>query len=185
MNRLSILYLVLVMFLSCDSNGSDFELDSPKKSTSKYESEIRSNLELSWDAPVLWEKYKSSSTMRLASYKVPYTDDYSSDYGDLSITVLNGFSGNLQANVNRWRRQLGLKPQPLDAIMSQAIIKNNDLGEYNIFKIINHDNIQSAFICAIMSTANSTIFIKLNIKPEKIIEVEESFIDFCQTFGAS
>ena len=183
MKKMPIVYLVFVMFLSCDSSGSNYESNSKKKSTSKNQNELRSNLELYWDAPIFWEKYESLSTMRLASYKVPYGDDYSSDFGDLSITVLNGFSGNLHANVNRWRRQLGLKPQPPNVIMNQAIVKNNELGKYNIFKIINDDNLESAFICAIMSTANSTIFVKLNIKPEQILEVEKTFIDFCQTFA--
>ena len=44
--------------------------------------------------------------MRLASFEVPY----STGSGDLSIMELSGSGGGLEANVNRWRGQIGLDP---------------------------------------------------------------------------
>ena len=177
-----IMFLLPIFIASCNQKNSQYNSEVKNKSDYLDKNEVVSSLNIFWDAPKNWQEYQSSSSMRLASYKVPYENDNFSNYGDLSITVLSGFGGNLHSNVNRWRRQVGLKPKPLNDIMNESLEQINQIGKYYIFKIINDNNANSAFICAVMSTVNSTIFVKLNVKPEKIDKLEKSFVDFCQTF---
>ena len=47
--------------------------------------------------------------MRLASFNAPYGNGIA----DISVTNFSGDGGGLKANVNRWRKQLGMEPQSI------------------------------------------------------------------------
>jgi hypothetical protein len=116
--------------------------------------------------------------MRLASYNVPYSDGY----GDLSIMVLSGDGGGVEANINRWRGQISLEPQTISDINKISEKRKNKLGEYQIFEVINNENKEKAFICAIIPSTDTTIFVKLSISADGISEVKDDFIYFCHSF---
>ncbi|HMB70028.1 MAG TPA: hypothetical protein VKU85_11985, partial [bacterium] len=61
---------------------------------------------LSWTLPDGWEEVPSSSSMRLATFRVGEGDNAS----EVAITRFPGQVGGLLANVNRWRDQLDLAP---------------------------------------------------------------------------
>ena len=129
----------------------------------------------SWKKPESWIP-SSGSSMRLASFDVPFSDGT----GDLSVIQLSGTGGGLEANVNRWRRQLNLEPQTLSEIEKEMIEKKVGLGVYNIIQIINEE-MDSAFLCAILPAGNQTLFVKLSAKPPGIREIETDFILFCSS----
>ena len=87
-----------------------------------------------WDAPSNWIETDKGS-IRLASYKIPYLESYA----DLSITKFPGNAGGIEANVNRWRSQLGLSKQTLNEIEPKSISGISGLGKYSIYRIQNNN----------------------------------------------
>ena len=173
--------LFFILLYGCDKsdNVKTYRLakQNSQSSIAKSESQISSNLEFSWNAPDLWEKGKKTS-MRLASYNVPY----SNGVADLSITNFSGDGGGMLSNVNRWRKQLDLPFQTAEEINNNVIIGVSSLGNYEIHKIINDNNKETAFLCSILSIENSTIFVKLISTISGIKELENQFKDFCSSF---
>ena len=129
----------------------------------------------SWKKPESWIP-SSGSSMRLASFDIPYSEGS----GDLSVIQLGGTGGGIEANVNRWRRQLNLEPQTLSKIEKEMIENKGGLGVYNIIRIINEE-MDSAFLCAILTAGNQTLFVKLSANPHGIREIEADFISFCSS----
>ena len=132
-----------------------------------------------WKKPESWIP-SSGSSMRLASFDIPYSEGS----GDLSVIQLGGTGGGIEANVNRWRRQLNLEPQSLSKIEKEMIKKRGGLGVYNIIRIINEE-MDSAFLCAILTAGNQTLFVKLSANPHGIREIEADFILFCSSLKIS
>ena len=176
-------YCIVVTLISCtiNDNTRSYQLAKTNKQNAnnkEKKSEIKSN-ELIWVKPDTWIATKGSS-MRLASYSV----SYSGGLGDLSVIKLAGAGGGLESNVNRWRKQLNLESISLAKIEENIIKKEGHLGPYSIKQIINEE-IDSAFLCAIIPTGSFTIFVKLSLKPMGIIEVKDDFITFCSSLNFS
>ena len=129
----------------------------------------------SWKKPESWIP-SSGSSMRLASFDVPF----SGGIGDLSVIQLSGTGGGFEANVNRWRRQLNLDSQSLFEIEKEMIDYKGGLGDYKIIRIINEE-LDSAFLCAILPAGNQTLFVKLSANPKGVREIETDFISFCSS----
>ena len=128
-----------------------------------------------WETPEMWV-ISSGSSMRLASFEVPYMGGT----GDLSVIQLAGTGGGLMPNINRWRRQLNLEPQSLHEIEKDMIEKKGKLGKYKMIRIVNFQN-NSAFLVAIIPVKNQTLFVKLSADPPGIQEAESDFIFFCSS----
>ena len=58
----------------------------------------------------------------------------------------------------------------------------NNLGKFSIYKIINVQNSEIAFLCMIQSLDDSTIFVKLKSTENGINKLEAIFYDFCFSF---
>lgn len=173
------IYLVFILLiLGCDPNEDikSYQVQKSPLETKKIESK-ESSSNLDWSIPKGWIK-SSGAKMRLASFNVPF----SGGYGDLSVMTLSGDGGGIEANINRWRAQINLEPQNISDINKNSEKRNNPLGDYQIFKIINSQNKDKAFICAIMPSKKNTVFIKLSISTEGIYEVKDDFITFCDSF---
>ena len=137
------------------------------------------SIELIWETPDSWISSEGSS-MRLASFAIPY----SGGTGDLSVIQLGGDGGGLKSNVNRWRGQLNLEPISLMEIENNILRETGLLGTYSIIQIINQ-KMDSAFLCAIIPTGDYTIFVKLSLKPNGIIEIKDDFVTFCSSLNFS
>jgi len=170
--------------VSCNNEGNIRTYKVYKQSLETEPKESLLGSEISWDVPDSWIQYNSDSSMRLASFQVPYYgyDSSKIDYGDLSIFIFNRDSGSDQENVNRWRGQIELPPQTESEINSSARNEINDLGSYKIFKLINKSGPDTAFLCAIIPMNDDKIFLKLSIPKIGINMVEKDFFDFCQSF---
>jgi hypothetical protein len=134
---------------------------------------------LIWEKPDSWIPSEGSS-MRLASFAIPY----SVGTGDLSVIQLGGDGGGLKSNVNRWRGQLNLGPIDLFDIEKDIVKEKGQLNIYKTIQIINQE-VDSAFLCAIIPYGNYTIFVKLSLKPIGIMEVKDDFITFCSSLKFS
>ena len=164
MKLLKLSIFILILLIGCNSDQNIRSYKIYKQPLIKESSQLSFDQKIDWKIPKSWVKYKHESSMRLASFQVPYYgyDFSTTGYGDVSISILDGDGGGLKANVNRWRNQLDLESQTLTEIHSSAQNKVNKLGKYQIFKIINKSNSDMAFICAVMPIEDSTIFIAKN-----------------------
>ena len=181
MNMKYLYIILLISLFSCNKDKYIKRYSIPKLEKSNDSisfPENKVNKSFNWVVPDNWIEGKKSS-MRLASYSIPYNDEVA----DVSITNFSGDGGGLLQNVNRWRKQLGLDSitdKKLDQIIE---IKKSKLGNYSYIKIINKENQDSAFLCSIIQIENSTIFIKLNSTVQGIEILENEFINFCSSFN--
>ena len=171
----------LIFSCTSENNVRTYRLQKTNvtKEVKLKESKVQESRELSWVTPDSWNPSEGSS-MRLASFSVPY----SKGIGDLSVIKLSGSGGGLESNVNRWRRQLNLSPLNIDQIEKSITMMEGNLGKYGLLEIVN-ENDAAAFICAIFSLDESTIFVKLSLRPAGITEVEDDFITFCSSLNFS
>ena len=171
------------LIFSCTSENNIRTYGLQKTNVTKEvklkESKVQESKGLSWVKPDSWIPSEGSS-MRLASFSVPY----SKGIGDLSVIKLSGSGGGLESNVNRWRRQLDLEPQTLEEIKATSIMGSSMIGNFSVYKLIN-DELNQAFLCAILPYADSTIFIKLNSSIITANALEKKFLDFCSSFKSS
>ena len=170
------LYIFLIIS-SCDNDKHIHTYSLPKnqKIVNKLDKKVNDINSLTWNKPSSW-KVSSGSSMRLASFDVPYKYGV----GDLSVIKLQGDGGGISSNINRWRRQLNLSPISLAYIEKQLTFYKGYIGEYSVIEIYDSSNV-NAFICAIIPYNDVTIFVKLSIKSSGNIEVKNDFINFCNT----
>ena len=170
----SILLLIVAQSCGQENHVRTYRLPKPEKPSQKQKVETPTS-GFSWKKPESWIP-SSGSSMRLASFDVPYSDGM----GDLSVIQLGGTGGGFEANVNRWRRQLNLEPQSLSEIEKEMIENKGGMGLYNVIGIINEE-LGSAFLCAILPAGNQTLFVKLSANPKGVREIETDFISFCSS----
>ena len=175
-----LLVCFLFIILSCDSGDHirTYRLPKTNMIPDKQDAVTSRNekLKLSWEKPESWIE-TSGHAMRLVSFNVPF----SNGIGDLSMTTFEGSSGGVEANVNRWRQQIGLEPLNGSEINQSSINKDGQLGKYEIFKLVNEKNPDLAILSAIFNLETSTLFVKLAIDSNGIEETEDDFITFCKS----
>ena len=183
-SKFSLIILVVALFFSCENKEHirTYRLAKTQDNIQRknVNSEKQSNSNLTWEISELWEEVPGHS-MRLASFQVPCGDES----GDLSVTTLEGSSGSIFANVQRWMGQIGLENVTEAEINSLNKIKIGKLGQYNYFKLINPRKEQKAILVSIYRINNSSVFIKLMSSISCIKENENEFIKFCGSFALS
>ena len=181
-NKFFSCFLCLIVF-SCKSenNVRTYKLKKTNvvEEVMLEKSTVQESKGLSWIKPKSWTSSEGSS-MRVASFSVPYSEGK----GDLSVIKLGGSGGGLESNVNRWRRQLNLSSLNINQIEESITMMEGNLGAYGMLEIIN-ENDGSAFICAIFSLADETIFVKLSLNISGMKDVKIDFINFCSSLTIS
>ena len=177
-----ITYFSLILFvLSCNINDKTRTYKLPKtiiqETIAKESFNMNESEGLKWEKPNSWVP-SNGSAMRSASFSVPFSEGT----GDLSVIQLGGTGGGLEPNVNRWRRQLNLEPLTINEIEKIIIKQAGKLGVYNMLHIVD-DKMNNAFLCAIISTDDVTIFVKLSLNPNGISEIKDDFIAFCSSLN--
>jgi len=170
-------FCLLVFSCTMNDNTRTYKLVKTKFPETITNTKTKKSQVLSWNKPERWV-VSDGSSMRLASFSVPY----SKGGGDLSVIKLDGSGGGIEANINRWRRQLNLTPLSLVAIEKDITSKQGNLGNYKMIEIINSET-NDAFLCAIILLKDSTIFVKLSLKIEGIAEIKNEFITFCSSLN--
>ena len=178
-NQISFILLLLVS-LSCDSGHHTRTYHLPKTKVNTFTpstvDKVTTISRFTWEKPASWIPAEGSA-MRLASFEIPY----SIGSGDLSIMELGGDGGGLEANVNRWRGQIGLDPLTKLEINDEAENGVSKLGNYQLFQLINPEKKESAFLAAVFPLESRTLFIKLTASADGILEIEKDFKDFCSS----
>ena len=145
-----------------------------KKERIQAKSSNSKQLKITWDILENWEE-TSGNNFALATYKI---NDKVFD-AEISITMFPGNAGGVKNNVNRWRRQLELPELDIESINKNAEIRSNSLGKFSIYKIINDQKPETAFLCMIQSSGDNTIFIKLKSTFNGINRLKNIFYNFC------
>lgn len=133
--------------------------------------------DLKWSAPAEWAP-KPGSAMRKGSYAVkgPGGD------ADLAITAFPGDTGGLEANLNRWRGQVGLPPQagaeltgPLEKFTAHGLeITVADYTGPNGTRLLG----------AIVPFQGNTWFFKLMGPDATVAPAKPGFLEFLRTIQA-
>lgn len=169
----------LFILNSCSENNSIRTYNLPKnlKVNTEVDKNVESTKNLLFNKPTSW-KSSSGSSMRIASFDVPYKYGV----GDLSVIQLDGDGGGISSNVNRWRRQLSLEPLAIADIESKLSIYEGVIGKYSVIEIVDIEE-ENAFLCAIIPSNGLTIFVKLSLKYSGIEHVKNDFIFFCNSIN--
>ena len=177
--------LIFLLFFGCqdkDSQGVDsYRIAKPEKAMIQLNSNSIQTTDLfSWTIPSGWIPV-SSTQFSKANYLIPTA----TGSADLSVSYFGGDAGGIDANVNRWRTQLGLKEVNKEQIELMGEKFSSNIGEYRVFKIINPNNDERGFLCSVIFTKNQTIFIKLETYPSIIDSFKKQFIEFSSSFDYS
>ncbi|MFT5206679.1 MAG: hypothetical protein ACI9CF_000418 [Candidatus Omnitrophota bacterium] len=135
-----------------------------------------------WIKPEAWVQ-KEAGGMRLASFETKASKPI-----DISIVTLSGSAGGLEANINRWRGQLGLQPLKGGA-QSDTIDKINVNGMAVVIVWLegNADQIDSqlaqSILAAIIKHGNKQYFIKLMGPVEAIESERENLNQFLESIS--
>lgn len=130
---------------------------------------------LVWTAPTGWAP-KALGSMRKGSYTIKGDGAEA----DLSITAFPGDTGGLEANLNRWRGQVGLSPAP-DVLTAVESIPANGLQ----FAVVDYANNGTRLLGAVVSFGGNTWFFKL-MGPDALVAGQKTyFLDFIRTVRPS
>jgi hypothetical protein len=131
---------------------------------------------LRWTAPAGWEA-KPLSPMRRGSYRVKGA----AGDADLSITAFPGATGGLEANLNRWRGQVGLPTlSPTEVVADAQTFTANDLQ----FTVVDYKGSASHMLGAIVSYGGNSWFFKLSGPDATITETKAAYLEFLHTVKA-
>jgi len=132
--------------------------------------------DLTWTAPAGWQP-KALGAMRKGSYTVAV----GGVEADLSITAFPGATGGLEANLNRWRGQVGLEPLPPDEVANGTEkFSANGLE----FVVADYAGGGKRLLGAIVPFGGNSWFFKLT-GPDAMVEAQKpAFREFLQTVKA-
>ena len=179
-NKIRLIVLFFLLF-GCENKESkainSYRL--PKPELAQSDPRIIQNTDLfSWNVPDDWMQINTSEFSK-ANYLV-------TSFGgsaEVSISYFEGSAGGIEANVNRWRRQLGLEELGAKEIDLLGKSLLSQIGDYKIYKLTNPNNDDLGFLCSVIPAKNQTIFIKLKTYPKIIDNFEKEFIEFCSSFN--
>lgn len=132
-----------------------------------------SGSDLRWTAPAAWA-VKTGSSMRKGSFAVK------GDGGeaDLGITAFPGATGGLEANLNRWRGQVGLPAlPPAEVVAATEKFESNGLQ----FLVVDYAANGTRLVGAIVPYNGNSWFFKL-MGPDAVVAGQKTvFLEFLHT----
>ena len=137
-----------------------------------------------WDTPEGWDESRTGSGFRLASFAVK------TPMGDLlcTVTPLKGAGGGIEANVRRWRDQLGLSDlagERFDRFLTgqeSFEIAGGIKGLYIDFSPHVAEEDAASILAAIIRLEDTTVFFKLTGPRIAIESQREKFKALCESF---
>jgi len=112
--------------------------------------------EISWSTPLSW-KEQPAQGMRSGSFLVT---DANGSQADISMIFLEGKSGGILANVNRWRQQIGLTAWSAGELMANKKEVPTTLGPATLVDFSNGTS-RERIVVAMLSFQQGTWFFKM------------------------
>ncbi len=128
---------------------------------------------LKWTAPEGWREGPAKQ-MRLVTFVPAETTGV-----ECYVTVLSGVAGGLEANVNRWRGQLG--QTPLSAADLAALTVLPVLGRDA--RLVEIDGGASSLLGLVCELGPQTVFVKMTGPTEVLRAERERFLSFCKSLS--
>ncbi|HOK88385.1 MAG TPA: hypothetical protein PK379_00010 [Candidatus Hydrogenedentes bacterium] len=131
-----------------------------------------------WTLPEGWRELPPRP-MRLATFAVGEAECY--------IAVLAGDGGGVAANINRWRRQMGLEPlddAAIDALPTLAVLGGPaPLVEMEgTYRDMNGNTLEQAgFLGIVRELGDQTLFIRVTGPAEVVRAHKAEFLSFCES----
>ena len=124
--------------------------------------------DLKWTLPDTWELSPKKSAMRLATFTIKDNADL-----EISVSRFPGDVGGDLANVNRWRRQIGLAPVAAPDLQKEFELIESKAGKAKLVDISNADK---QMLAVIFPLKGNTYFFKLNGKKDTVSKQKDSMI---------
>ena len=100
---------------------------------------------------------------------------------DISITAFPGATGGLEANLNRWRGQVGLAPlDPGQVVADAQRLEINGLS----FTIVDYQGSAGHMVGAIVPFNGNSWFFKLTGPDATVVAAKPVFLEFLRTVKA-
>jgi hypothetical protein len=140
---------------------------------------------LTWTTPEGWTEVPAGE-MRVASFKVTGSDG---KQADVSVIPLPGMAGSDEANVNRWRGQVGLSPLPADELKktAQDVEAGGEPAQlYDIPGKNSESGATERILAVIQRRADAAWFFKMTGDSDLVEQQKPAFVAFLKSlaFGA-
>jgi len=129
-----------------------------------------------WTAPESWVE-EPAGGMHLAAFSIPFEGGKD----QVTLMSLQGDGGGMLLNVNRWLDQLNMAPVSISRMEKMGSLEEGALGTYTVFDLINEKQPEKAFIVAVFSLSDQTLFVKLITASERLQVEKPSFTAFCKS----
>jgi hypothetical protein len=137
---------------------------------------------LKWDLPDGWVAQEAGS-MRIADFRIG-----SNGATECYLSHLPGAAGGMEANVNRWRKQLGLEPMGTDDLAALPTIEMLGAPATLIDFSGTYKGMRdptpkpgSRMLGAVLSLGELSLFAKM-VGPEDVVAGErDAFVNFCRS----
>ena len=185
-SALLVVGVIPVWFTGCRDSGINV-YTVPKESTVGHPAgsvalESRSEGELHWTVPESWVA-KPASGMRAASFLIPGADGQTVE---MSVVGLPGPAGGALANVNRWRRQLGLPPLKTEELATQSTRLQSEAGAILLVDFTGADQGEGTtqktrLLGGVLVLSEKTWFFKVTGMPSVIAAAKPSVVRFLKS----
>lgn len=167
---IGIVLLGLVVFFWTHNNPKEIKVSrilyTPKESIQPYIVKLK----VDWPVPYYWQE-QEAVPMSEATFLIRKANSDAL----FTVTKLEGDSGSLLANVNRWRSQLDLAPIAKDNLKEHVDQLVLNQKRYYITKQVNTH--KSVLVAIYKPSLDVTYFLKLSGEPILVSEETQGFLD--------
>jgi hypothetical protein len=171
----------LITLFSCNRGDRSIRVYSVKKEHSQQKTEPAQEMVspstqsgFAWTMPETWVE-EPASGMHLAAFSIPREGGRD----QVTIMSLQGDGGGMLLNVNRWLDQLTMAPVTESGLKKMETLEKGAMGEYRLFELVNKNQPGKAFLVAVFSLPEQTLFVKLVTSEAQIQAEKTSFMAFC------
>ena len=130
-----------------------------------------------WSVPEGWQRLERSGRMRVAAFRA----GTGADAPTVTVTALPGRAGGVSANVNRWRRQLGLEPVRGEDLRSA--IDPLGAGGAGVVADIENEDGQRILGVILTDAPERSWFVKVRAGAPAVGRIKSSVLAFARSFA--
>ena len=131
--------------------------------------------DLKWNLPEGWVDTGKKSSMRLATLGVKDKKDV-----EISVTRVPGDVGGELANVNRWRRQMGLAPVKAEDLQKEFEVIETKVGKA---KLVDLNSGDKQMVAVMLPYKENTYFFKMMGSKESIGSQKENLVKLIKSLN--
>lgn len=195
--KICLITLTSMLLFACDDTHSDIRVYEVAKTTQHHGSGLltpaaatqapgqssataqdQSPLDLvQWTMPKTWHQENISRPMILAIFHVDHNHSL-----EVQVSAINGDAGGVLANVNRWRRQLGLPPISDEQLPLSVQIIDSQGSFGGVVDVTNPATHQRIVATIIQGGAGMSWFVKAQGHSDEVAAQKNNIITFAESF---